>query len=98
MESLYSLIKKVIAFPELYIGKPSLERLYAFIGGYLHQNEKADDHCLDGFTEYVAQKYHILSDHNWSSIIPFFSNNEEEAFRTFAELFEEFVTEKAGSS
>lgn len=91
MDSLYNTIKRVTEFPELYIGKPSLERLYAFISGYLYQNEVADDHCLDGFNDYVAQKYRISSDHNWSSIIQFFSNSEKEAFERFIQLFDEFT-------
>ena len=90
MDSLYQLINKITDFPEIYIGKPSLERLYAFIGGYLHQNEAVNDHCLDGFDAYVANKYGITSAHNWASIILFFSNNENEAFERFIELFNEF--------
>lgn len=94
MEALKSVIEKVTSFPEIYIGKPSLERLYAFIGGYLYCSSEADDHCLDGFNEYVAAKYGINTDHNWSSIIIFFSSTEEEAFITFKELFDEYVTRK----
>ena len=98
MNSLINVIDIVTNFPELYIGKPSLERLYAFIGGYLFQNEEADDHCLDGFNEYVARKYRIQSDHNWASIIQFFSSNEEEAFQKFIILFNEYCLIKNPSS
>lgn len=91
MTTLYDLINKISEFPEIYIGNRSLERLYAFIGGFLYQNDDANDHCLDGFTEYVAEKYHQKSDHNWSSIIQFYSNNEEDAFARFVELFREFT-------
>lgn len=90
MQRLSSVIKMITDFPEIYLGRPSLERLYAFLGGYLYQNESADDHCLDGFNEYIAQKFGINSDHNWASIIQFFSNSEKEAFDTFIILFEEF--------
>ena len=95
MDSLYQLINKITNLPEIYIGKPSLERLYAFIGGYLHQNEAANDHCLDGFNEYIARKLGISSAHIWASIIQFFSNNESEAFEKFIELFDEFQCRKA---
>ena len=94
MENLYDLVKRVSGFPELYLGKASLERLYAFINGYLYQNKASDDHCLDGFTEYVAKKYGIRSDHNWSSIIQFFSSSEKEAFDIFVCLFDEFSAGK----
>ena len=94
MSNLYSVIQEIIVRPELYIGKPSLERLYAFIGGYLHQNDAESENCLIGFNEFVAEKYRIDTDHNWSSIIQFFSNNENEAFEKFVQLFEEFTALK----
>ena len=94
MGGLYNLIKTVTDFPELYIGKPSLERLYAFIGGYLFQNEIANDHCLDGFNEYIAEKYQIRSDRNWSEIIQFFSCDEKYAFNKFIQHFEEFTQKR----
>ena len=87
-------IKTVIKFPELYLGKPSLERLYAFIGGYLFQNNNVNDHCLDGFDAFVAEKYGMRTTHNWSSIIQFFSNSEREAFDTFIVCFDEFQKKK----
>ena len=93
MDSLYTVIREIVDFPEIYIGKKSLERLYAFIGGYLHHNTTIDASCLEGFNEYVAEKYRIKTSHNWASIIDFFSNNEDAAFDTFIELFEAFNAE-----
>ena len=90
MKKLFDVIQEVTVFPEIFIGRPSLERLHAFIDGFLYQNEAADDHCLDGFTEFVSRKYGICSDHNWASIIQFFSNSEEEAFASFIRLFSEY--------
>ena len=90
MHSLRDLIYSISKRPEIYIGRPSLERLYAFIGGYLTANNEMDDHCLDGFNEFVSQKFHINTDHNWSEIIQFFSNSEQQAFEKFIKLFEEF--------
>ena len=98
MDTLEELIIKISNFPELYIGKPSVERLFAFLGGFLYQNDSVNDHCLDGFTEYVARKYRIKTDHNWSSIIQFFSNTEQEAFNNFVQLFKEFRHIKTGDS
>ena len=94
MEPLKSVIKTIISFPEIYLGKPSLDRLYAFICGYLHLNDEADDHCLDGFNEYVSAKYRINTDHNWASIISFFSSSEQEAFENFIVLFNEYTVKK----
>ena len=93
-QKLLSVINEVTSFPELHLGKPSLERLYAFIGGYLHHNEDADDHCMDGFNEYVAERTGVHTSHNWSSIIPFVSASEGEAFNTFIRLFKEFQKRK----
>lgn len=89
VKSLRSVISMVTAYP-MYIGGPSLERLDAFLAGYLYRNEKADDHCLDGFSEFVAQKYEVDSGQEWASIIQSFSSSEQEAFDKFKELFEEY--------
>ena len=90
LDSLYELICRILERPELYIGRPSLERLYAFICGFLYQNSAVETGCLDGFNEYIAKCYGIQSDHNWASIIQFFSNGEESAFACFKEHFYKF--------
>ena len=90
MESLYDVIIRVTNYPEIYLGKPSLERLYAFIGGYLEARPEADDHCLDGFNKFVSEIYSISSDHNWASIIGFFSYSEKDAFDKFKEHFMDY--------
>lgn len=94
MGKLYNMIVTVLERPELYIGRCSVQRLYAFINGYLYENDEANDHCLDGFNEFVAQKYNIASDHNWASIIEFFSCDGKEEMKLFKKLFEEFVREQ----
>lgn len=91
MDNLYHLIIKILERPEIYIGKPSIQRLYAFINGYLHQNELANDHCLDGFNEYIAAHYRIDSDHNWASIIEFYSNTDQNQIDLFKKHFENFT-------
>ena len=80
MDSLKELINKITEFPELYIGKPSVELLYAFLGGFLYQNDSADDHCLDGFNEFVLQKYRLRTDHNWANVIRFFPIQSKKHF------------------
>ena len=94
MDSLHDLIKTIAKRPEIYLGRPSVQRLYAFIGGYLYQNDAANDHCLDGFTEYVAERFGIRSDHNWASIIEFFSGSEKDEFALFMKLFEDFTSDR----
>ena len=91
MGKLYDLIQSIALRPEIYIGKPSLERLYAYLSGYMYQNSDNNDHCLDGFNAYIAQKYNICSDHNWAEIIQFFSYSECDAFNTFIKHFSDFT-------
>ena len=97
MKKLHDLILEVSSFPEIYLGKPSLERLYAFIGGFLYQNEAANDSSLDGFTAYIAQKYGIQTDHNWASIIQFFSYDEREAFDSFIMLYKSYCDQRTNN-
>lgn len=92
MDKLYDMLQDVRKCPSLYLGKPSLERLDSYIGGFLHHYEwKLDNTCLDGFNEYIAKIYHIETDHNWSSIIRFFCNTEEEAFIRFYEHLDAYI-------
>lgn len=96
MQTLHQLIEAIIARPEIYIGKPSVDRLYAFISGFLIGSKEADDHCLDGFNAYIAQKYRLNTSHNWSSILQFFSTSEQAAFDLFVRHFQEFTDLKQG--
>ena len=93
MSSLYNMIMTVTEHPELYLGKCSIQRFYAYIGGYLHENDSANDHCLDGFNEYIANRYKIRSDHKWASIIQFFSNNGYEEMELFKKHFNNYISE-----
>ena len=98
MKKLNDVILEIIAFPEIYLGKRSVDRLYAFLGGFLHQNNGVDDHSLDGFTEFVAKKHRMTTDHNWASLICFFSVDERDAFDSFVKLYTEFTATKIDKS
>lgn len=98
MNSLKEVILAIIERPQIYIGKLSVQRLYAFIGGYLFQNEQVNDHCLDGFNEYVANRFSIHTSQNWASIIEFFSMSDQEEFDLFVECFNEFIKKKEVNS
>lgn len=90
MSELYTMITTIVDNPKLYLGRPSIQRLYAYIGGYLHQNNNANDQCLCGFNEYIAAYYKINSDHNWADIIQFFANSGQEEIDLFKKHFESF--------
>lgn len=94
MNKLHDLITAIINRPELYLGKSSIQRMYAYIGGFLHQNNDVDDHCLEGFNEYVAARYKINSDHNWADIIEFFSINNQDEIIIFKQLFDDFTQKR----
>lgn len=93
MSSLKDLIRTVVKHPEIFLGKPSVQRLYAYIGGFLHQNDEANDHCLDGFNEYIAAYYSIQSDHNWADIIEFFARTDQEEIELFIKHFDNYLKE-----
>ena len=91
------LLVKIREMPALYIGKKSVERLRAFVDGYstcFGEIYGKEPTILTGFNQYVAQKYKINTDHDWSSIIQFFSNTEESAFDMFYQLLDEFLEER----
>lgn len=95
MDKLYDLITDILDKPDLYIRRRSVQLLYAFIGGYLYRNEAVDTHCLDGFNEYIAERYGVQSDHNWADIIQFFSNSGHEEIELFKKHFKEFTRVKS---
>lgn len=83
----------------MYFGKTSLERLRAFLDGYYYYEFESQGtcqpDCLDGFTQYIQERYHLNTDHDWSSVIQFFSNSDQQAFDTFYQKLEEFLQDKA---
>ena len=95
MDQFIDLKEKIIQRPEVYIGKPSVERLYAFLNGYLHRSQEVSYDWNHAFNGYVANHYGITSAHNWADIIVFFSSNENEAFASFATHFHAFISSNA---
>lgn len=93
MAKLYDVIKTVTTHPGpfLYLGEPSVKLLYAYIGGFLHDNEESDDHCLDGFNEFVAKEFGLNTTHNWAQIIEFFSTTKQDEILLFTKLFDAFT-------
>ncbi len=97
MRDLYNLIITITNFPELYLGIPSVQRLYAYIGGYLHEDDVKNADCLDGFNEYVLGRFKISTDHNWASVIEFVCGGSLNEIDLFKQLFEDFK-KQGGSS
>lgn len=80
----------------VFIGAKSLNRLAMFISGYAYciYKNKGENLCFfREFQEYIQNKYNIQTSQNWSRIIEFFSQTDEEAFDTFYKLLDEFLIE-----
>ena len=93
MDKLYNVIKTVSTHPGpyLYLGEPSVKLLYTYLGGFLHNNADGDDHCLDGFNEYVAKEFNLHTTHNWAQIIEFYSTTKQNEIDLFNKLFDAFI-------
>ncbi|MCI0446992.1 hypothetical protein L0152_27785 [bacterium] len=104
MDHLYELLQKIKERPGLYLGQRSITRLHAFIGGYsLAQHELGvpsleTEHILGEFQEWIQHRFEIGSSHSWAQIILFYSEDEQEAFQQFFDLFEEFLEQHEPST
>ncbi len=95
MEKLYELLDIIRKLPKLYLGKPSLECLGAFISGYISCMDVEDTNghfdFYPGFHEFIEQKYNVKLAKSSIEIIDFFSSSEKEAFYKFFELLDGFL-------
>ena len=92
-ENIKKLLNDMRIRPGVYFGKKSLDRLTAFLSGYMccvHERDGGSTVYLPGFQEFVSERYNIKSAQHWSNIITFFSSTEEDAFDLFYELLDEF--------
>ncbi len=84
--------------PSMYIGKPSVILLAAFLGGYdyalyRHCAIKRDD-FFGAFQEWVANRYSVRISQSWENIIQFQCVDEREAMELFWKLLDEFIAER----
>jgi hypothetical protein len=98
MGQLIELIKKIGDKPGMYIGTQSISNLFMFIQGYIYAHYEIentslqeDQRVLEGFQKWLEQRFNIQISRPWSSIILFYSDNEEQAFKKFYALFEEYI-------
>lgn len=95
MEDLSKMLQNIKVRPKLYLGKISLERLSAFINGYICRQFEEDSTNSTGFYPefqvFIQDKYGIQTDHGWSEIIAFFSSDDVEAFNNFYSDLNEFL-------
>ncbi|HAT16129.1 MAG TPA: hypothetical protein DCS91_23595 [Microcoleaceae bacterium UBA11344] len=96
-EYFFDLLQRIKQRPGMYLGKCSISRLRAFLNGYemaraeLGLPDTEQQQQLDGFQEWIQERYKITSSHGWDSIILFFSADERDALDNFFKLLEEFL-------
>jgi hypothetical protein len=96
-EYFFDLLQRIKQRPGMYLGKCSITRLRAFLDGYetaraeLGFPDTEQQQQLDGFQEWIQERYKITSTHGWDSIILFFSVDEKDALDKFFKLLEEFL-------
>jgi hypothetical protein len=100
MDNLSDILKKIQQKPSVYLGKPSISCLQAFLSGYNVAQYQLDlplqqENPLDGFQDWIQKKFNIDSSQSWANIILFFSQDERDALDIFFQLFEEFCQSKA---
>ncbi|MGL5059536.1 MAG: hypothetical protein ACRC62_06100 [Microcoleus sp.] len=90
------MLQRIKQRPGMYLGKCSITRLRAFLNGYemaraeLGLPDTEQQQQLEGFQEWIQERYQITSTHGWDSIILFFSADEKDAFDGFFKLLDEF--------
>lgn len=98
-EYFFDLLQRIKQRPGMYLGKCSITRLRAFLDGYemaraeLGFPDTEEQQQLDGFQEWIQERYQITSTHGWDSIILFFSVDEKDALDKFFKLLEEFLNQ-----
>ena len=98
-EYFFDLLQRIKQRPGMYLGKCSITRLRAFLDGYetaraeLGFPDTEQQQQLDGFQEWIQERYQITSTHGWDSIILFFSVDEKDALDKFFKLLEEFLSQ-----
>lgn len=97
-EYFFDLLQRIKQRPGMYLGKCSITRLRAFLDGYEtaraelgFPDTEQQQQQLDGFQEWIQERYQITSTHGWDSIILFFSVDEKDALDKFFKLLEEFL-------
>src|SRR4051794_31062962 len=98
MTDIVNLLKEIKMRPGIYIGRASITRLASFLDGYYYgvgETTPLSDPLFSGFQDWVKNRYHLNTSHNWSSIILFFECDEALAFKKFFELLDEYRAESA---
>jgi hypothetical protein len=92
------LFEKILEHPELYVGKPSIALINAFIAGYEFEKNslgfKDVDKLYFGFNIWVAKRFKIETMHGWSAIITFMGQSEVGSFEMTKTLWQEYKSNR----
>ncbi len=78
--------------PGMYLGCPSVERLYFFVEGY--RTAGGDVGKFDGFGDFVRKRFKTTYNGPWVSLIQFHAEGEANQWSLFERIWEEY--EQAG--
>ena len=101
MTDIYELMQRIKTRPGMYLGKPYVTRLKAFLDGYIGARNdlgfplKEQEETLNKFQQWIQSRFNITSSQSWADIILFYSVDESEALNKFFELFEKFQHEES---
>lgn len=96
MNPILDFIKNVKKCPPMYLGEYSLTKLFHQLRGleygyYEVCNNTQPENPLNGFTEFIANKYKDTRSFNYCSLILAYSGNEKEALNNFFNYFDEYI-------
>lgn len=88
------LFETILERPALYVGKPSIPLIHAFVDGYTfalsESNPNFKDSLYAGFNAWVAKRFNIRTAHNWASIVVFMGSSEIGAYELTKELWAKY--------
>jgi hypothetical protein len=97
MSNLFNLFQKIEKNPGMYIGRPSVSDLFMFVVGYEFARGESDLDLTDSeesfhadFQPWLQQRLGINSVASWAKLIMLTCHSEQEGFKQFFELLNEF--------
>lgn len=96
-DSFVDLIRKVQKRSAMYLGKPSISSLGAFLSGYklarheLDISSTPEEENFSRFQAWIQKKFRISTGQSWEQIILFYSEDENSELNEFFKLFDEFL-------
>ena len=83
----------------MYFGSANLDSIFRFLNGWqAHRRCVADDdpvaEAFKGFNEYVEAKYDDNRTVGWANMISEHTDNPDEEYQVFMNIFREFLSEK----